>query len=107
MSDTSTRERERASKGRQPFDRNLRLRGRIAEHHFSNYCVCPSPLVMAAACARITRRIRLATGVLVLPLYHPARLIAEIGMVDAVSGGRLSVGVGSGYRFTRRPPTSC
>jgi len=70
----------------------------FAEHHFSNYCVCPSPLMMAAYCAPMTKRIRLTTGVLVLPLYSPSRLIAEIGMVDALSQGRLVVGVGSGYQ---------
>jgi len=70
----------------------------FAEHHFSNYCVCPSPLVMAAHCAAATSRIKLATGIVVLPLYNPARLIAEIGMVDALSNGRLVLGVGSGYQ---------
>ena len=70
----------------------------FAEHHFSNYCVCPSPLMMAAHCAGVTTKIRLATGVVVLPLYNPARLIAEIGMVDSLSNGRLVLGVGSGYQ---------
>lgn len=70
----------------------------FAEHHFSNYCVCPSPLLMAAHCAAVTTRIKLATGIVVLPLYTPARLIAEIGMVDALSQGRLVLGVGSGYQ---------
>ena len=70
----------------------------FAEHHFSNYGSIPSPLTMAAYCAPQTRRIRLATGVVVLPLYAPARLLAEIGLVDAMSGGRLVVGVGSGYQ---------
>ena len=32
----------------------------FAEHHFSNYCVCPSPLMMVARCAGETQRIRLA-----------------------------------------------
>ena len=34
----------------------------FAEHHFSNYCVCPSPLMMAARLAGETRAIRLGTG---------------------------------------------
>ena len=70
----------------------------FAEHHFSNYCVCPSPLMMAAHCAGVTERIKLATGIVVLPLYNPARLIAEIGMVVALCDGRLVLGVGSGYQ---------
>lgn len=70
----------------------------FAEHHFSNYCVCPSPLLMIARLAGETSRIRLGSGVVVVPLYHPARLISEIGMVDALTHGRLVLGVGSGYQ---------
>ena len=51
----------------------------FAEHHFSNYCVCPSPLMMVARLAGETSRIRLASGVVIVPLYHPSRLIAAIG----------------------------
>ena len=70
----------------------------FAEHHFSNYCICPSPLLMAARCAGETQRIKLAPAVVVAPLYQPARVLAEIGMVDACSEGRLVLGVGSGYQ---------
>jgi len=70
----------------------------FAEHHFSNYCLCASPLMMVAHCAAITKRIRLGTAVLVLPLYNPARLAAEIASADALSGGRLLLGIGAGYQ---------
>jgi alkanesulfonate monooxygenase SsuD/methylene tetrahydromethanopterin reductase-like flavin-dependent oxidoreductase (luciferase family) len=70
----------------------------FAEHHFSNYCVCPSPLMMVARLAGETSRIRLGTAVVVVPLYHPARLLSEIGMADSLCGGRLVLGVGSGYQ---------
>ncbi|MCY4503832.1 MAG: LLM class flavin-dependent oxidoreductase, partial [Alphaproteobacteria bacterium] len=43
-------------------------------------------------------RIKLAPAVVVTPLYQPARVLAEIGMVDACSEGRLVLGVGSGYQ---------
>ena len=69
-----------------------------AEHHFSNYSLCPSPLMMCAHMAGRTQKIRLGTAVIVAPLYTPARLLAEIGMVDVLSGGRLDVGVGTGYQ---------
>ncbi|PYN11275.1 MAG: LLM class flavin-dependent oxidoreductase, partial [Candidatus Rokuibacteriota bacterium] len=61
----------------------------FAEHHFSNYCLCASPLMMVAHCASITKQIRLGTAVVVLPLYNPARLAAEIATADALSNGRL------------------
>mgnify|MGYP003700696443 CR=1 FL=1 len=70
----------------------------FAEHHFSNYSLCPSPLIMCAQAAAKTERIRVGSAVLILPLHAPARVIAEIALVDALSGGRLDVGVGSGYQ---------
>jgi alkanesulfonate monooxygenase SsuD/methylene tetrahydromethanopterin reductase-like flavin-dependent oxidoreductase (luciferase family) len=68
----------------------------FAEHHFSNLCVCPSPLLIAAHCAARTKRIRMGTAVLVLPFYNPMRLIDEIAYVDILSSGRLVLGVGTG-----------
>ena len=70
----------------------------FAEHHFSNYCLCASPLMMVAHCASITSRIRLGTAVVVLPLYNPARLAAEVATADALSNGRLILGIGAGYQ---------
>ena len=69
-----------------------------AEHHFNNYSLSPSPLMMIAHMAAKTERIRLGTAVCILPLYHPARFLAEVGFVDTVSNGRLDLGVGSGYQ---------
>ena len=69
-----------------------------AEHHFNNYSLSPSPLMTVAHAAAKTKRIRLGTAVCILPLYHPARFLAEVGFVDTVSNGRLELGVGSGYQ---------
>ncbi|AIC29940.1 luciferase-like monooxygenase protein (plasmid) [Rhizobium etli bv. mimosae str. IE4771] len=70
----------------------------FAEHHFNNYSLIPSPLMMVAHCAALTSTIRLGTAVCVLPLYQPLRLLSEIGLADIVSNGRLELGVGSGYQ---------
>jgi alkanesulfonate monooxygenase SsuD/methylene tetrahydromethanopterin reductase-like flavin-dependent oxidoreductase (luciferase family) len=70
----------------------------FAEHHFTNYSVSPSPLMMAAHFAAAFRRIRVGAAVVVLPLYNPARLAQEIALVDQLSDGRLVLGVGSGYQ---------
>jgi alkanesulfonate monooxygenase SsuD/methylene tetrahydromethanopterin reductase-like flavin-dependent oxidoreductase (luciferase family) len=51
-----------------------------------------------AHCAPITKQIRLGTAVVVLPLYNPARLVAEIATSDALSNGRLMLGIGAGYQ---------
>jgi alkanesulfonate monooxygenase SsuD/methylene tetrahydromethanopterin reductase-like flavin-dependent oxidoreductase (luciferase family) len=70
----------------------------LAEHHFTDYCLCPSPLVAAAWLAGQTTRMVFAPGILVLPLYDPVRLAQEFGMVSQMSGGRLELGVGVGYQ---------
>lgn len=70
----------------------------FAEHHFNNYSLVPSPLMMVSACAGLTQHIRLGTAVCVLPLYQPQRLLSEIGFTDTVTNGRLELGVGSGYQ---------
>jgi alkanesulfonate monooxygenase SsuD/methylene tetrahydromethanopterin reductase-like flavin-dependent oxidoreductase (luciferase family) len=70
----------------------------FAEHHFSNFSVCPSPLLMTAHCAAVTERIRLGPAVLVLPFYDPRRLVEELAFVDAASGGRLTIGFGTGHQ---------
>ena len=64
----------------------------FAEHHFSSYSLCPSPLMMVAHAAAMTERIRLGTAVIVAPLHTPARLLGEIGLADSLSGGRLDLG---------------
>lgn len=69
-----------------------------AEHHFNNYSLSPSPLMMVAHCAAKTSTIRLGSAVCILPLYHAARFLAEVGLVDTLSGGRLELGIGSGYQ---------
>ena len=69
-----------------------------AEHHFNNYSLSPSPLMMVAHCAGKTSTIRLGSAVCILPLYHAPRFLAEIGLVDSLSNGRLELGIGSGYQ---------
>lgn len=69
-----------------------------AEHHFNNYSLSPSPLMMVAHCAAKTNTIRLGSAVCILPLYHAARFLAEVGLVDTLSNGRLELGIGSGYQ---------
>ena len=69
-----------------------------AEHHFSEYGICGSPALNLAAIARTTRRVRLGTGVVVLPFHHPVRVAEDFAMLDQLSGGRVELGVGRGYQ---------
>jgi probable F420-dependent oxidoreductase len=68
----------------------------LGEHH-NNPVLYPAPLIGLAAVASRTRSIRLGTGVLLLPLYHPVMVAEEGAMVDMISGGRLILGIGAGY----------
>lgn len=70
----------------------------FAEHHFSNYCLCPSPLTMATYLAAHTSRIKLGPAVIVAPLYEPVRMLEDISVLDVLSDGRAVIGFGSGYQ---------
>jgi alkanesulfonate monooxygenase SsuD/methylene tetrahydromethanopterin reductase-like flavin-dependent oxidoreductase (luciferase family) len=71
----------------------------IAEHHFSNqYGIMPDVFVYAAYLAALTKRIKIGTAVVTLPLANPLRVAENTAFVDILSGGRFALGLGSGYR---------
>jgi probable F420-dependent oxidoreductase len=60
-------------------------------------CPVPDPLDLLAFLAGRTTSLGLATGVLVLPNHHPVVLAKRVATIDALSGGRLRLGVGMGW----------
>ncbi|WP_454902777.1 putative FMN-dependent luciferase-like monooxygenase [Variovorax gossypii] len=69
----------------------------VAQHHFHEHeGGLPSPLVFLAYVASRTRRIRLGTGIVTLPLENAVRVAEDAAVLDLLSGGRLEVGVGTG-----------
>lgn len=68
----------------------------VAEHHGTPLGHAPSPGIYLSAIAQRTATIRFGPLVYLLPLYHPLRLIEEVCMLDALSGGRLELGYGRG-----------
>jgi len=68
----------------------------IGEHHQQDGFT--SPLHVLAALSSCTRRMKLGSAVLLLPLYHPVRVAEDAAMVDVMSAGRLILGVGTGYQ---------
>jgi alkanesulfonate monooxygenase SsuD/methylene tetrahydromethanopterin reductase-like flavin-dependent oxidoreductase (luciferase family) len=69
----------------------------VAEHHFDDYGIVPSPNTLLAAAAARTARIGLGVAVSVLPFRNPLLVAEEYAVLDQLSGGRLRLGVGSGY----------
>jgi alkanesulfonate monooxygenase SsuD/methylene tetrahydromethanopterin reductase-like flavin-dependent oxidoreductase (luciferase family) len=69
----------------------------IGEHHFNSLGVNSSPEMVLAYIAAITKHIRLAPAVTVLPLHNPIRVAEQWATLDLLSGGRVDFAAGRGY----------
>jgi alkanesulfonate monooxygenase SsuD/methylene tetrahydromethanopterin reductase-like flavin-dependent oxidoreductase (luciferase family) len=75
----------------------------FVEHHFlTGFSMSPCPEVIFGALSRLTKRIRLGFGVVVLPYHHPVRVAERVAMVDHLSNGRVDFGTGrsAAYELT-------
>jgi len=70
----------------------------LTEHHFCDDGYTPSPLVVVAAIAARTEKMRLGTNLMLLPLHDPVRVAEDAATLSLLSGGRFDLGVGIGYR---------
>ena len=70
----------------------------VSEHHLVENGYFPAPVVTCGAIAMRVNRMRIGSGVLLLPLYDPLHVAEHGVIVDAISRGRFVLGVGYGYR---------
>ncbi len=69
----------------------------LGELHFSRaFSILADPLMVLAAAAQRTSRIRLGTAVTLLPLHNPVKIAEEAAIADILSNGRIEFGVGRG-----------
>ena len=67
----------------------------LVEHHFlTGFSLTPCPEVLFGALGRLTKRIRLGFGVVILPYYHPIQVAERVAMADHISKGRIEFGTG-------------
>jgi alkanesulfonate monooxygenase SsuD/methylene tetrahydromethanopterin reductase-like flavin-dependent oxidoreductase (luciferase family) len=66
------------------------------EHHFTDYAACPDNVAYLCWLAGRTERIGLATGAVIVPWNDPLRVAEKVTLLDHLSGGRTSLGLGRG-----------
>ena len=77
------------------------------EHHGMDFTIAPNPFLNLVDLARQTKNIRLGTGTIIAPFWHPIRLAGEAAMTDIIVEGRLELGIARGaysYEYERVVP---
>jgi alkanesulfonate monooxygenase SsuD/methylene tetrahydromethanopterin reductase-like flavin-dependent oxidoreductase (luciferase family) len=77
------------------------------EHHGMEFTIAPNPFISIVDVSRYTSRVKLGTGTVVAPFWHPIKLAGEAALTDLVTGGRLELGIARGaytYEYERLMP---
>jgi len=77
------------------------------EHHGMDFTIAPNPFINLADLARRTKNVRLGTGTIIAPFWHPIKLAGEAAMTDYITDGRLDIGIARGaysYEYERMVP---
>ena len=70
----------------------------LPENHFGQGNSIPAPLLLLAAVASRTTKLKLGTGSYLIPIRHPVQMAEEVAVLDELSKGRVILGVGRGYQ---------
>lgn len=77
------------------------------EHHGMDFTITPNPFLQLVDLAHRTRNVRLGTGTVIAPFWHPIKLAGEAAAADLLTGGRLELGIARGaysYEYERMMP---
>ena len=77
------------------------------EHHGMDFTIAPNPFLSLVDLARRTKNVRLGTGTVIAPFWHPIKLAGEAAMTDILTDGRLDIGIARGaysYEYERLRP---
>ena len=77
------------------------------EHHGMEFTIAPNPLLTLVDLAHHTKNVRLGTGTVIAPFWHPIKLAGEVAAADLMTGGRIELGVARGaysYEYERMMP---
>lgn len=77
------------------------------EHHGMEFTIAPNPFITITDLARLTKNVKLGTGTIIAPFWHPIKLAGEAAMTDLITNGRLELGIARGaysYEYERLMP---
>ena len=77
------------------------------EHHGMEFTIAPNPFLSITDLAHRTKNVKLGTGTIVAPFWHPIKLAGEAAATDLMTGGRLELGIARGaysYEYERLMP---
>jgi alkanesulfonate monooxygenase SsuD/methylene tetrahydromethanopterin reductase-like flavin-dependent oxidoreductase (luciferase family) len=77
------------------------------EHHGMEFTIAPNPFISIVDLAHRTKNVKLGTGTVIAPFWHPIKLAGEAAATDLLTNGRLELGIARGaytYEYERLMP---